>query len=377
MKICMLHNNFYRSSGSAIIIRRLSEICADSGIEFYFAGARFQASITHEEEQDFSWMPPGRYEEFDLITRSPVMFLELRRFRQWLAKNQIELVHAHHRRMAMLANLIAPISGVPVLYTGHNTFPWSPMFWLLGPRRATGVSPSVVRYLKTASRARNPEVIFNPYPFPAEPSAEDKNAKLDRVISVGRLEPIKGHVHLIDAWKILRAQGVRTPLHIIGEGFLHSSLEAKIKADGLEDVVQLSGYKTDIQADIRSAYFNVLASSTEGFPNVVVESAAGRKASLVTDVDGSRDCVPPDGTLPNLVPFGSPVALAAALGKWLANPSQVAAEGEIFYHFLKAKCDTKHISHAYTQLYESVLERGVPAPDLGASLSEAADKRRG
>jgi glycosyltransferase involved in cell wall biosynthesis len=353
----MLHNNFYRSSGSAIIIRRIYEICAGSGIDFYFAGTQYQSSITHDEEQDLSWMPAGRYAEFDLMPRSLRLVWELRRFARWLREQQIEIVHAHHRRLAMLANLISPLTNIPVLYTGHNTFAWSPAFWLLAPRNATGVSPSVVRYLKSATRAKDPENICNPYAFPVAPSEEDKRATPDRVISVGRLEPIKGHVHLIQAWKILRDGGLRVPLHIIGEGYLHAELNAKIKGLGLTDLVQLTGYKSGLENDIRHAFFNVLASSTEGFPNVVVESAALRKASLVTDVDGSRDCVPPNRTLPNLVPYGSPVALAEAVGTWLRNPRQMAAEGDVFYDFLRGKCDVQHIRHAYMGLYAGILKQ--------------------
>jgi len=356
MKICVLHNNFYRSSGSAIVIRRIFESFEGHPVSFYFAGCRDQAWGGHTAEQDTSWMPPGVYQEFNLMRTGPALASELARFANWLKKTGVQIVHAHHRRLAMLANLISPVTGIPVIYTGHNTFEWSRIFWLLAPKNTTGVSSSVVAYLRRATRARNVELIWNPLafePMHAEPSTSDPAS----VISVGRLEPVKGHVHLIEAWKILKNSGRRASLTIIGEGRLRADLAAKISADGLQDLVTLEHYKPNVQDYLRRSSFNVLVSETEGFPNVVVEAAAVGRASLVTDVDGSRDCISPNTNLPNLVPFGNPEVLARALAAWLDDPVKTRAEGRLFYDFLKNRCDTQVVRESYQRTYGRVIQR--------------------
>jgi glycosyltransferase involved in cell wall biosynthesis len=310
-------------------------------------------------------MPADSYQEFDLMGTGADFASDLLRFVRWLRRSDISLVHAHHRRLAMLANAVSRFTNVPVLYTAHNCFKWSPVFWLFGPRKATGVSSSVVQYLRRATRAKDPEVIWNPLRFGSIP--EEERLSLDecaRVVSIGRLEPVKGHLHLIRAWQILKHRGIRAHLTIIGEGYLRADLSKKIREYGLEEVVSLENYRSDIQDQIRASLFNVLVSATEGFPNVVVEAAAVGRASLVTNVDGSRDCIPSNAQLPNLVPFANPEALASCLASWLEEPAQTKTEGRRFYEFLKGRCDTNVVQKKYNDMY-----RKVAVDAEGSSLS--------
>jgi glycosyltransferase involved in cell wall biosynthesis len=356
MRVCLLHNNYYRSSGSAIVIRRIFEAFSHKPVEFYFAGCGDAAWGDYQAEEDISWMPSERHIRFNLMCSGPKIVTEIAKFTQWLSEKQIDVIHAHHRRLAMLANLISTRTHIPVIYTGHNCFRWSTAFWLLAPRYATGVSSSVAKYLKKATRAGTVDVIWNPLTFPPlERPKAGQEADRATVISVGRLEPVKGHIHLIEAWRILKSNGFKTKLRIIGEGKLFDHLNAKIQADGLRELVSLSPYQSNIQDNMRASLFNVLASATEGFPNVVVEAAAVGCPSLVTNVDGSRDCVPVNAELPNLLPFGDPIALASALATWIANPSTVNADGLAFYSYLKDRCDSKRVCEAYHHAYERAI----------------------
>ena len=276
---------------------------------------------------------------------------QLLKFSKWLVRKKIDVVHAHHRRLAMLANALQVLSGVPVVYTGHNCFPWSSAFWLFAPSNLTGVSSSVSSYLTQATRAKRVETIWNPYPFKPFQS-QDTPAGQPTVLSIGRLEPVKGHRYLIQAWHLLNKRGIRVKLRIIGEGKLRSSLQLSVHQAGLDDLVTLENYRSDIEDQLRASYFNVLVSQTEGFPNVVIEAAALGKPSLVTNVDGCRDCVPQNATLPNLLPFGRPDDLADALEKWIQAPAEsVSNEGARFHHFLKQRCDMQTIQEAYRHVY--------------------------
>lgn len=181
-----------------------------------------------------------------------------------------------------------------------------------------------------------------------------------RAVSVGRLEPVKGHLHLLEAWSALRAKGLTPALDIFGEGYLRPHLEAKISALGLQSQVKLHGYSGDLPEAFHRGLFNILASETEGFPNVVVEAAAHGRASLVTDVDGSRDTVPPGVKLPNLVPFGDAERLAQALARWFGEPAKTLEEGTRFHEFLRERCSPEAVRQQYQTIYEE-LRSGVPA----------------
>lgn len=325
---------------------------ADHGVEFYFAGCDLEAPVTSSEE-DLSWVPPGRYRRFDLARIGVQLAPEIARFCRWLRSTRCDVIHVHHRRLACLANLASPFHGLPVLYTCHGTFPKSPWFSALCPKIATGVSPSVLDYLRQCTSARTVLLTYNPYPFPPLPSSAPpkSGAALTRAISVARLEPIKGHIHLISAWQILRSRGIQPTLDLFGEGSLYAELAEKVRAERLDQYIKFKGFCGDVGQEFRSSLFNVLVSGMEGFPNVVVEAAAEGLPTLLNDVDGARDAVPDDAILPNKLPFGDVHKLADALSIWFASPDRVAADGQKFRAFLQSRTSPAAVAQRYEYIY--------------------------
>ena len=122
--VCMVNDSFFRASGSAIAIRRITEALPE--IDYYFAGSG------DRQPEDLSWMPAGHYQFFKLKTANPSQMLaEIFRFKTWMKQIHCDLVHCHHRRLAVLLQL----SGLPVLYTAHNAFAKSAWFRWLRPKK--------------------------------------------------------------------------------------------------------------------------------------------------------------------------------------------------------------------------------------------------
>ncbi len=352
MRICALHNNFYRSSGSAAIIRRIYDAFQGTPVEFFFAGCGAPTEGGAQAEEDLSWMPDGRYEYFNLMGAPSALPAEMARFVRWLRRNDCDLIHVHHRRLAALVNIARSCHRRPILFTAHNTFPWALWFWALGPNVMSGVSPSVVNYLKLSSRVKCPLLTWNPCRFSTEePRPKDLSLASNAAISVGRLEPVKGHLNLILAWKKLQSFGLRPHLNIFGEGHLRDQLQATIRSEGLRDRVHLRGFGQELEKEFASSLFNVLGSHAEGFPNVVVEAAASNTGSLLTDVDGSRDTVPPDVLLPNKVKVGDVDSMAEYLAAWFKNPRAAARDGRTFRSFLSARCSMSAVRNTYAGIY--------------------------
>ena len=57
MRICMMNDNFYRSSGAAIAIRRISQALTD--VDYCIAGC-----IDDSPSEDLSWVPARRIRIF-------------------------------------------------------------------------------------------------------------------------------------------------------------------------------------------------------------------------------------------------------------------------------------------------------------------------
>jgi glycosyltransferase involved in cell wall biosynthesis len=345
MRICFMNDNFYRSSGAAIAIRRISE--SMTGVDCFFA-----ACTGENLEEDVSWMPAERFERFDLKTSNALtLFREIRRFKKWFRANGIDLAHCHHRRVASVLH----VAGVPVLYTGQLVFPYEFWFRWLRPSKMTAITPTVAKNLLETTGVRVLACIGNPAPFPEAPPEIDLDRVSTRAVCIARLDPVKGHVHLLHAWKILHDRGFRYELDLIGEGKLQPELEKQAARDGISELVHFCGFTKDVSAAVRRGLFAVLVSEYEGQGIVTLEAAAMGRPSLLTAVPGSIDLIPEGALLPNGIPFGDPLALANALQEWFAHPEAIVQDGRLFFNTLKTGSDATLVAKHYRQIYMQIL----------------------
>ena len=357
MRVCMLNDNYYRGSGVTKAIQRIVQSPPFGEVEVYLAGAaKLDGCTSRYEETNF--VPPDHYRYFPLMNVDGALPGTLVKFALWLRAMHFDVVHAHHRRLAVLANLITPLSRVPVLYTCHITFAPSKWFRELAPRRAIGNSPSTVEYLRRATKSSSISLIYNPVNVGCCHRPDDVLGR-KCAVSLGRLDSRKGYEELIDAWKLLKNKGVSARLDIFGEGPLRETLVSRIERHDLGGDVRLLGFSSNASAQIANYAFNILVSSREGLPTVVMEAAAAGVPTLLTNVDGSRDALPESVELPNGLPFGDVDALADALCKWFSSPSLIRKDGTRFFNFMGPICSPEKIGMQYLEAYKGCFEPAV------------------
>ncbi|HKM84427.1 MAG TPA: glycosyltransferase family 4 protein [Candidatus Acidoferrum sp.] len=108
------------------------------------------------------------------------------------------------------------------------------------------------------------------------------------VVSVGALIPSKGHLRLIRAFAQIAPRHPGLQLYILGEGRLHSDLEALVSELGLQHSVHLMGRQSNavLPQWFCAAEASCLISEREGWPNVVTESLACGTPVVATRVGG-------------------------------------------------------------------------------------------
>jgi glycosyltransferase involved in cell wall biosynthesis len=350
INVCVVNPNYYRSSGVTVAIRRIFESLPAADVTQYFVDCGYG-----DEEPDTSWIPKNRLATFRLMTSSPVALArECAAFLRWLKTNDIRVVHVHHRRLAVILGWLQVFLDYKLIYTGNLTYRYEFWFWLFSPRIATGITQSVIENLKRTTRTKQIHLIGNGCDFPAECPPVDVARVRDTAICIARLDPVKGHDNLLDAWRILIDRGHQCRLLLVGEGQLRQALERRAAVLGIGHAVEFRGFQKDVIPQIEQALFAVLPSRVEGQGIVTIEAAARGRASLVTDVDGSRDCVPAHHVLPNLVKFGDVAGLADALEAWFAQPVSAVSEGRAFFDYLKSSSSTASVGREYCALYERV-----------------------
>ena len=149
-----------------------------------------------------------------------------------------------------------------------------------------------------------------------------------RLLSVGRLDPIKGFDVLLPALALLRDRGVAFDSVVIGEGEERARLEAQRDELGLQDRVAFVGAKpqTDVRKAMAESTLMVMPcvvtpeGNADGIPNVLTEAMAAGLPVVSTRVSGIPELVD-DGVSGRIVEQRDAAALADAIAALLADPA--------------------------------------------------------
>ncbi|MDO5102170.1 MAG: glycosyltransferase [Lautropia sp.] len=156
--------------------------------------------------------------------------------------------------------------------------------------------------------------------LPAEIRFQPEGRDSARIMAVGRLDPIKGFIHLIDACAQLKAEGVPFTCDIIGDGPLRETLQQAIDRHGLTSQVRLTGAlpQAAVRDHMHQATMFVLPSvmladgNADGIPVALMEAMASGTPVISTRVSGIPELIS-DHHTGLLVPPGDVPALAAAI----------------------------------------------------------------
>jgi glycosyltransferase involved in cell wall biosynthesis len=159
-----------------------------------------------------------------------------------------------------------------------------------------------------------------------------RNPLPGRILSVGRLVDKKGYPYLLDALAILHSREIGFRCDIYGGGPLRASLDERIAALGLQQLVRLHGSR--LQAEIVEAYRSAAVfalapvvtddGDRDGIPNVLVEAMASQVPVVSTRISGIPELIT-SGREGMLVEPRDPHALADALQAALQDGTRVVA----------------------------------------------------
>lgn len=207
-----------------------------------------------------------------------------------------------------------------------------PIVWITGSRAA---SESIGQILRVPARRR--VVIPNGVPRPVcHCGAEFKSSELATVfgkrvaLSVGHLEPRKGHLVLIKALKALK-DGSRLEedwvFLIEGAGALVSRINEKIKDLGLESTVHLLGRRVCIAHWLERCDLLIHPSvANEDLPNVISEAMSLGKPIISSKLAGIPSQID-DGVNGYLTDPGDFQGLAEAIAKLMIDPEKMRLFG--------------------------------------------------
>jgi glycosyltransferase involved in cell wall biosynthesis len=149
------------------------------------------------------------------------------------------------------------------------------------------------------------------------------------LLNIGRLDPQKGQLVLVEAASELARRGREFRLTLIGDGMMRPALEELIDRRGLRDRVILAGWRSgpEVREALESSRALVLSSFAEGLPVVIMEALALHRPVISTAIAGIPELVRP-GESGWLVPAGAVTELADAMEAALdASPEELRRMG--------------------------------------------------
>jgi len=175
--------------------------------------------------------------------------------------------------------------------------------------------------------------------------------------TVGRLDPVKDHRGLIEAFGRL-AQRHDARLLIVGDGPCRAELEQLIIELALSSRVHLLGERDDIPQVLRALDIFTLPSLGEGISNAILEAMATGLPVVATRVGGNPELVQ-DGVTGFLVARRSADALAAALLRYVEDSLLVRRHGDAGRMRVLDTFSLSRMFAAYGDLYSRITEKAA------------------
>ncbi len=230
------------------------------------------------------------------------------------------------------------------------------------------VKESAVRHLRidpddvtVIERGRDPNRLGEP--------SEERRAKaradlgIDRdapvLVTAGRQEYQKGQWNLVAALPRLLSSYPDLVLIIAGRTGSASDCNANaIEASGVRGAVQLLGHRDDLPDVMAAGDVFVFPSLYEGLGGVLIEAMALGLPIVTSDLPATREVVEP-GRNADLVPPGSPRAIAEAIDRLLEEPARRQAYAYRSRHIFEQRFTLDHAVGRMWELFEGVAARGA------------------
>jgi glycosyltransferase involved in cell wall biosynthesis len=281
--------------------------------------------MLHEDEPgawEFAQELRGRGVPLDDIRlRADVDPLAFGELAAYLARVRPMILHTHLVHADVYGQLAGTATRVPLrLSTKHGFNEFREGRFFAAADRSVGslahvhiaISQGLARYLaETEGFAADGFEIVH-YGIAARNAATAFTGASPRLLCVGRLIPIKGHLVLLRALAQARARVPGVTLAVAGRGPLEPALRTYTRELGLDGAVDFLGFVSRVQHAIEDSAIVVVPSLGEGFGMVALEAMERARPVIASSVGGLPEIVA-DGETGIVVPPADAEALAEAI----------------------------------------------------------------
>jgi glycosyltransferase involved in cell wall biosynthesis len=168
--------------------------------------------------------------------------------------------------------------------------------------------------------------------------------------TIGRLDPVKNHERLLQAFKeaLLVYKNIR--LLIVGDGDQKETLCGQAKILGIYPQVKIVGFRNDVNEILSIIDIFILPSLSEGLSLALLEAMAAAKPIIASNVGGNREAIKNGHNGLLVSPLSIQEILNAILD--LYNNRELGIQiGNNAYIDAKEKYSLSHMADQYMHIY--------------------------
>lgn len=231
------------------------------------------------------------------------VFMAIKKILSIMKQSKAHLVHTDGPRNTFYAGLAARLLNIPLVWHVRvsDRDIYDPILYVLSSKIVL-VAQSIRKRFNWAKKSEKFVTIYNGIDFMRFNSQDKTNPECDYqndkevflMVSVGRIEPLKGQHYIIEACGMLKDVIKKFNLLIIGDVTDRAYMEKckKIAQDyGIQDRVKYIPYQNDVEKILSAASVFISTSLSEAFPRSIIEAMAAGIPVIVTDVGGCTEAV--------------------------------------------------------------------------------------
>lgn len=170
---------------------------------------------------------------------------------------------------------------------------------------------------------------------------------------VANLRTVKGHIHLIEAFKEIQELIPDLYLLLIGSGSLKESLQKKVRSYGLDSKIIFCGTRHDVPACLQIFDIFILSSLSEGLPISILEAMRASLPIIATSVGGVPETVR-DRLNGFIVEPGKSAQLSSAIKQMFENTDTCEEFGKQSKKIFLENFTHKSFISNYEKVFEEV-----------------------
>lgn len=280
-----------------------------------------------------------------------------------LSRLRPRILHTHLVHADVYGQLAGSIARVPLrLSTKHGFNEFREGRWFGFADRTVGslahvhiaISHGLARYLAETEGFDEEDFEIVHYGVSARNAVLPYQGSEPRLLCVGRLIPIKGHLVLLRALAQARLRVPGITLGVAGRGPLEPALKAYARELGLDEAVNFLGFVSPVQRALEDAAIVVVPSIGEGFGMVALEAMERGRPVVASAVGGLPEIVA-DGETGLVVPAGDAEALGEAIVELAGNLPRAATMGRAGRERALAEFPPERCAERIEALYAAAL----------------------